>query len=204
MGSGGDAPALASRGLNGRFRAPLVKPIISANIRVRAPDHFVVGEGSIVDDFCYFSTRIEIGRYSHVAAGCHVAGGPARTFRLGDFSSLSAGVKVWCTSDDFVNDVVMIMPPGLEVKEHLITGDVSFGRCSAVGSNAVVMPDNDIPEGTAIGALSFVPPRFAFEPWSVYAGTPIRRIRARNREKVLAQVERIEAHLQRTFVTEVP
>ncbi len=184
--------------------ASLVKPIISANIRVRVPDHFVVGEGSIVDDYGYFSTRVEVGRYSHIAAGCHIAGGPARTFRLGDFSSLSAGVKVWCTSDDFVNDVVMIMPPGmegLEVKENLITGDVTFGRCTAVGSNAVVMPDNEIPEGTAIGALSFVPPRFAFEPWSVYAGTPIRRIRSRNKDRVLAQVEQIEAHLQRTSMT---
>ena len=159
----------------------------------------MVGEGSIVDDYCYFSTRIDVGRYSHIAAGCHVGGGSARTFRLGDFSSLSAGVKVWCTSDDFVNDVVMIMPSGLEdVKDHVISGDVAFGRCTAVGSNTVVMPDNDVPEGTAIGALSFVPARFAFEPWSVYAGTPIRKVRDRNRTKVLAQVERIEAHLQRT------
>ena len=139
-----------------------------------------------------------VGRYAHVAAGCHVGGGSARTFTLGDFSSLSAGVKVWCSSDDFVNDVVMIMPAGLDdVKDHVISGDVTLGRCTAVGSNAVIMPDNDIPEGVAIGALAFVPPRFAFEPWAVYAGTPIRRIRSRNRANVLAQVERIEAHLQR-------
>ncbi len=144
--------------------------IISANIRVRVPDHFVVGEGSIVDDYCYVSTRVEVGRHSHIAAGCHIAGGAAR--------------------------VVMIMPEGIDVKEHVISGDVSFGRCTAVGSNSVVMPNNDVPEGTAIGALSFVPARFAFEPWTVYAGSPIRAIRARNREKVLAQVERIEAHLQ--------
>lgn len=175
-----------------------MKPIVSANIRVRVPDAFEVGEGSIVDDYCYFSTRVVIGRYSHVAAGCHVGGGAARTFRFGDFSSLSAGVKIWCTSDDFVNDVVMIMPPGIDVKEHVISGDVTLGRCTAVGSNSVVMPDNDLPEGTAIGALSFVPPRFQFEPWSVYAGTPIRYIRPRNKAAVLAQVERIEAHLQRT------
>lgn len=179
-----------------------MKPIISANIRVRVPDHFVVGEGSIVDDYCYFSTQVEIGRYSHVAAGCHVAGGAARTFRFGDFSSLSAGVKVWCTSDDYVNDVVMLMPPGIDVKNHLITGDVTLGRCTAVGSNAVIMPDNDIPEGVAIGALAFVPARFAFDPWTVYAGTPIRKIRARNRDNVLSQVERIEAHLQRTSKAE--
>lgn len=181
-----------------------MKPIISTNIRVRVPDGFHVGEGSIVDDFCYFSTRVEVGRYSHIAAGCHVAGGGARLFRLGDFSSISAGVKIWCTSDDFVNDVVMILPPGLDdVKRSLIVGDVSLGRCTAVGSNAVIMPDNAIPEGVAIGALSFVPPRFSFEPWSVYAGTPIRKIRERNRSQVLAQVERIEAHLQRTDEAEV-
>lgn len=173
-------------------------PIVSANIRVRAADHFVIGEGSIVDDYCYFSTKVKVGRYSHIAAGCHVAGGRDRTFTFGDFSSLSAGVKIWCTSDDFANDLVMIMPPGLDgVKAHVISGDVTFGNYTAVGSNAVVMPDNVIPEGTVIGALSFVPPRFAFEPWSVYAGTPIRRLRDRNRAAVMAQVEQVEAHLQR-------
>jgi acetyltransferase-like isoleucine patch superfamily enzyme len=175
-----------------------MKPIISANIRVRVPDHFAVGEGSIVDDFCYFSTRVAIGRCSHIAAGCHVGGGSARTFRFGDFSSLSAGVKIWCSSDDFVNDVVMIEPDGISVKDHVIAGDVTFERCTAVGSNSVVMPDNHIPEGTSIGALSFVPARFSFEPWTVYAGTPIKKVRARNKANVLAQVERIEAHLQRS------
>jgi acetyltransferase-like isoleucine patch superfamily enzyme len=176
-----------------------MKPIISANIRVRVREAngFEVGPGSIVDDYCYFSTRVVIGRCSHVAAGCHVAGGAAHTFRLGDFSSLSAGVKIWCSSDDFVNDVVMIEPDGISVKEHVISGDVTFERCTAAGSNTVVMPGNHVPEGTVIGALSFVPARFPFEPWSVYAGTPIRLVRPRNKAKVLAQVERLEAHLQR-------
>jgi acetyltransferase-like isoleucine patch superfamily enzyme len=178
---------------------PPMTPIISKNVRIRVPDHFDVGEGSIVDDYCYFSTRVSIGRWSHVAAGCHVAGGSARTFRLGDYSSLSAGVKIWCTSDDFVNDVVMILPPGIDdVKDHLISGDVTFERCTAVGSNSVVMPGAHIPEGTVIGALSFVPAGSVLEPWTVYAGTPIRKLRARNRSNVLAQVERIDAHLQRT------
>jgi galactoside O-acetyltransferase/dTDP-4-amino-4,6-dideoxygalactose transaminase len=172
-----------------------MKPIVSPNIRIRVPDQFIVGEGSIVDDYCYFSTRVEVGRYSHIAAGCHVAGGSERTFRFGDFGSLSAGVKVWCTSDDFVNDVVMIMPPGLDVKENLISGDVTLERCTAVGSNSVIMPKNHIPEGVAIGALSFVPVGFEFEPWMVYAGTPIRKIRPRNRDSVLRQVEKIERHL---------
>ena len=57
------------------------------------------------------------------------------------------------------------------------------------------MPSNDIPEGTTIGALSFVPTAFAFEPWTVYAGIPIRRISARDRDAVLRQRDTFEREL---------
>ena len=171
-------------------------PIISKQIRVRIPEHFIVGEDSIVDDFCYFSTKVRIGRCSHIASGCSVAGGGTRQFELGDFSSLSSGVKVWCTSDDFVNDLVTIIPPDMpDVKQHLLSGDVIIERYTAVGSNSVIMPANRIPEGTVIGALSFVPTEFAFEPWSVYAGTPIRKVRARNKDAVLAQASKLQRAL---------
>jgi acetyltransferase-like isoleucine patch superfamily enzyme len=176
-------------------------PIISKNIRVRHPEHFSVGEHSIVDDFCYFSTRVQIGSFSHVASGCSVAGGGDRLFVLGSYCSLSSGVKIWCASDDFVNDVVAILPEWIEregpVKEHLIVGDVIMGDYTAVGSNSVVMPDNRIPEGTTIGALSFVPPRAALEPWSVYAGVPARLVKPRNRDAVLRQVALVEERLRR-------
>ena len=58
------------------------------------------------------------------------------------------------------------------------------------------MPGNRIPEGTVIGALSFVPAGFEFEPWSVYAGVPIRFVRARNKEAVLAQAAQLEHALK--------
>lgn len=171
-------------------------PIISKNVRVRHPEHFVIGEGSIVDDFCYFSTQVVVGRFSHIANGCSVAGGATRKFTLGDFSSLSAGVKIWCTSNDFVNDLISIMPPGVDdIGDHKIFGDVSLGNLTGVGSNSVIMPHNEIPEGVAIGALAFVPPSYSFEPWTVYAGTPIEPVKKRNRDNVLRQVERIEKTL---------
>lgn len=174
-----------------------VKPIISPNIRIRHPEHFIVGDHSIVDDFCYFSTRVRIGVGSHIASGCSVAGGPGHQFVLGDFCSLSSGVKIWCASDDFVNDIVAILPPGAEsIKRHLIEGDVVMEDCTAAGANTVVMPGNHVPEGTVIGALSFVPPRFAFEPWSVYAGIPLRLVGRRNRAEVSSQVARLRAHIR--------
>jgi acetyltransferase-like isoleucine patch superfamily enzyme len=70
-----------------------------------------------------------------------------------------------------------------------------FENYTGAGANAVIMPDNVIPEGTTIGALSYVPPRFQFEPWTVYAGAPIRRVAARNRDRVLAQADAIRQRL---------
>lgn len=172
--------------------------IVSENIRVRVPAQFEVGEGSIVDDFCYFSTKVRIGRFSHIANGCSVAGGENRTFTLGDFCSLSAGVRIWCVSDDFVRDLITIVPAGFgPIKENLIEGDVTLGRFCAVGANSVVMPGNDLPEGTTIGALSFVSARFQFEPWSVYAGMPIRKIAERDRDSVMRQYEAFTRELEK-------
>ena len=175
-----------------------MKPIVSPNVRIRHPEQFAIGDYSIVDDFSYFSTRVRIGLCSHIASGCSVAGGAAHLFTLGDFCSLSSGVKIWCSSDDFVNDLVTIIPPGVaDVKRHTIAGDVSFADCTAAGANAVVMPGNHLPEGTVIGALSFVPAAFPFEPWSVYAGSPIRLVGRRNRDSVTAQAAMLREQLDR-------
>jgi acetyltransferase-like isoleucine patch superfamily enzyme len=157
----------------------------------------MIGEDSIVDDYCYFSTKVRIGRCTHIASGCSVAGGIDMQFQIGHFCSLSSGVKIWCTSDDFVNDLVTLIPPDVEqVKTHLIRGDVIIGNYTAVGSNSVIMPNNQVPEGTVVGALSFVPVAFEFRPWSVYAGIPIRFLRLRNQESVLGQVRTLNSLLE--------
>lgn len=172
--------------------------IISKNIRVRCPEDFIIGEYSIIDDYCYFSTKVKVGRCSHIASGCSVAGGGGRQFILGDYSSLSSGVKVWCASDDFCNDIVTLIPQGFaEVKNNFISGDVIMGNMTAVGANSVIMPCNTIPEGAVIGALSFVPVGFKFKPWSVYAGIPVRLIKRRNKKNVLGQVRLIERYFKK-------
>jgi len=173
-----------------------MKAIVSPHIRIRHPEHFEIGEDSIVDDFSYFSTRVRIGRCSHVASCCTVGGGAGFLFQVGDYSSVSAGVRIWCTSDDFTNDLVTILPEGVgPLKTHLITGDVVLGDYTAIGSNTVVMPDNRIPAGTVIGALSYVPPAFKFEAWSVYVGAPVRYIRPRNKDNVMSQADRLNAFM---------
>lgn len=176
-----------------------MRPIISASTRIRYPEHFVVGDGSIIDDFCYFSTRVSVGRGSHVASSCTIAGGVEHQFQMGDFSSLSAGVRIWCSSNDFAEDLVCLLPPGLSEEAagvRPVAGDVRLGDYTGVGANSIIMPANLVPEGTVIGALSFVPTGTSLEPWSVYAGIPVRLLKPRARDHVLGQAQRLREALE--------
>lgn len=172
-------------------------PIISKQIRVRYPEHFAVGEHSIVDDFCYFSTRVRVGMGSHIANNCSTGGGPDYEFRMGDFSSLSAGSRIWCATNDYANDLVAIAPPGLDEYQQMITGDVTLENFTGVGSNTILLPGVHVPEGAVIGALSLVLPRTKLEPWSVYAGCPIRKIGKRDRERVTRAARAYYAHYKK-------
>ena len=78
---------------------------------------------------------------------------------------------------------------GLKEEKEELEEIVDFlkepGKYTGVGTNSVIMPGNDIPEGVSIGALSFVPSNYKFEPWTVYVGRPIRPIKKRNKENVI-------------------
>lgn len=101
-----------------------------------------------ISDFCRISSACEIGSDCEIAAGAYIAGGDGKlTFKMGSYSSLAAGVKIWLSSNDYVNELVTHSVP--DVPE--ITGGVTLGKYTGVGTNSVIMPDNDIPEGVSIG-----------------------------------------------------
>jgi len=166
-----------------------MKPIISKFIRIRDPKNFIVDKFSVVDDFSYFSTKVKVGKFCHIASGCAIGGGKKHQFSLGDYSSISSGVKIWCNSNDFVNDLVILSSEGIEINDKRISGDVIIGKMCGIGANTVIMPKNNIPDGVVIGALSFVPAEFKFKQWSVYAGIPIKFVKKRNKKNVLKQAE---------------
>ena len=156
---------------------------------IKKPDLVEVGDNVRIADFCRISSACKIGSDCEIAPGTYIAGGDGRyTFEMGSYSSLAAGVRIWLSSNDYVNELVTHSVPC--VKE--IQGDVRLGRYTGVGTNSVIMPGNDIPEGVTIGALSFVPSGYRFEPWTVYAGRPIRPIKKRNKENVFKTLEKIK------------
>ncbi len=162
--------------------------VLGEYVILKKPDLIEVGDNVRIADFCRISSACQIGSDCEIAPGTYIAGGDGKyKFTMGECSSLAAGVKVWLSSNDYVNELVTHSVP--EVKE--IQGNVTLGKYTGVGTNSVIMPNNDIPEGVCIGALSFVPPNYKFEPWTVYAGRPIRPIKKRNKENVMKTLKKI-------------
>lgn len=156
---------------------------------IKKPDLMKIGNNVRIADFCRISAACDIGDDCEIAPGTYIAGGDGEyKFTMGSYSSLSSGVRVWLSSNDYVNELVTHSVP--LVKE--IQGNVTLGKFTGVGCNSVIMPNNNIPEGVVIGALSFVPSNYKFEPWTVYAGCPIRPIKKRNKENILKTLKQLD------------
>jgi acetyltransferase-like isoleucine patch superfamily enzyme len=162
--------------------------VLGEYVVLKKPEALEVGDNVRIADFCRISSPCKIASNCEIAPGTYIAGGgDTHHFSMGEYSSLASGVRVWLSSNDYVNELVAHNVP--YVKE--IEGNVELGRYTGVGTNSVIMPDNHIPEGVVIGALSFVPSQFKFEPWSVYAGRPIRLIKRRNKENILKTLQKL-------------
>ena len=156
--------------------------ILGKTAFIKKPELLEIGDNVRISEFCYISSKCKIGSNCEIATHTSIAGGDGEyTFTMKDYSSLAAGVRIWLSSNDYVNDLIAHNVP--YVKE--IKGDVTMEKYTGIGSNSVIMPNNHIPEGVSIGALSFVPPNFSFKPWTVYVGTPIKELKPRNKEEIM-------------------
>lgn len=162
--------------------------VLGEYVVMKKPDLFEAGDNVRIADFCRISSECIIGDNCEIAPGTYIAGGNGiHKFKMGSYSSLSSGVRIWLSTNDYVNELVAHSVDHVEE----IYGDVIMEDYTGIGCNSVIMPNNYIPEGTTIGALSFVPQNFKFKPWTVYAGCPIREIKPRNKENILKTLKKI-------------
>lgn len=139
-----------------------------------------------------FSTLTAAGGFVTVADHVHISShaflsGP-EGIEICEFVNLSAGVRLYSRNDDFTGRT-LTGPTVPEFYRKVQRGRITLGRHVIVGSGSVVLPGVEIAEGTTVGALSLV--KSNLEPWGIYAGVPVRRLRDRDR-KVLE----LEAHFR--------
>ncbi|SMH54623.1 acyltransferase [Maritimibacter sp. HL-12] len=146
---------------------------VGDNVRIDGPTTIVVAEESFV----------EIGSYVHIGGGCHLSA--TVPLRLGDFSGLSQGVRIFTATDDY-SGKTLTNPMVPARYKRIETGPVILGRHVIVGAGTVILPGACIGEGSSVGALSLV--SRPLPEWQVCAGTPCRALKAR--EKDLLSLER--------------
>jgi galactoside O-acetyltransferase len=167
---------------------------LGCNVRVHGrasiygTENISLGDDVRIDDFVVIIATgpVEIGNHVSIPNFCFLGG--RNGIVLEDFVTLAPGVKIFTASDDYLGD--KMTGPTLPAEfTGGKSGPVVLRRHSIVGTGSVILPGCTLGEGCAVGALSLV--SHDLEPWGVYAGIPVKRIKERRRNLL-----RLEAILQ--------
>ena len=162
---------------------------ISDKASIYNPEEIEIGDHSRIDDFCVLSGKVSIGRNVHIAVFCNVSGGE-KGITFHDFSGLAYGCHVFTQSDDYsgrtMTNPTVPAQYKCETKKPII-----IGRHVIVGTNSLIFPGVVLAEGTSVGALSTVTK--STEAWSVYLGTPAKRLKARHRDLLVLEKAYLKA-----------
>lgn len=150
---------------------------ISKKASLYNPENMTVGNNVRIDDFCIISGKVAIGSYVHISAYTALYGRFGITIE--DYSGLSPRCTVFSAVDDFSGDY-LIGPMVEESKTNLLTGTVHIKKYSQIGAGSIIFPGIIIGEGVATGAFSLI--KENLNPWAIYAGIPVKKIRDRGKK----------------------
>lgn len=151
-----------------------------------------ISQNSQIDDFVFINAgkNCEIGRFVHISSFCSIIGGGE--FFINDFSGLSAGVRIITGSDDFSGNFLS-NPTIPEKYKNVKTGIVRIGKHCILGSNVVVLPNIEIPDGVTVGAGSIIAKEL--KPWTIYAGFTPKKIGERSMDGIIDLEKKLKNEL---------
>ena len=151
-------------------------------VSISCPDLATIGNHVAIDFGFVCTTRLTVGDYVHISPHVSVIGGRKSSLIMDDFSFISTGARIVCTSEEFLGEGLVgpLIPD--KYRDNLHTGTVILSRFSGVCANSIVMPGVLIEEGSVLGANSFL--KESTEPWTIYAGSPARPIKKRKKENL--------------------
>jgi dTDP-4-amino-4,6-dideoxy-D-glucose acyltransferase len=161
--------------------------LISQKASIYGHQNIHIGNNVRIDDFAVLSAGeggIYIGSYIHIAVFCLLIG--SDKISLADYCNLSSRVAIYSNNDDYSGEF-MTNPMVGTPYTNVLHAPVTLDKHVIVGCGTVILPDTEIGEGVAIGALSLVNKTLA--PWGIYAGQPARFVKPRS--KALLEQERL-------------
>ena len=156
--------------------------IIGKTVRIRYPELVELGDNVIIDDFCYISTSLRVSSYVHISSGCKIIGGKDSSVSFGKYSTLSPNVVIAAGSDDYHGGIATPLVPE-KYKGKVQRGSIEINEHCIVGSNSTLLPNVKMRLGSVLGAQSLL--NASSEEWSVYAGSPAKKIAERDKDKIL-------------------
>lgn len=161
--------------------------IIGKTVRIRNPDRVSVGDGTIIDDFCYLSCQAEIGRNCHIASHVNISGGQG-LLRMGDYVGIASGCCLNIQSSDYLT-ASFELPSIPEEQRFGGYGDyITIHDHVLLGAQTIVLPDVDLPEGFATAAQTIVRKK-QYEPWTLYSGVDAKRLLKRSNKKLMNHLQ---------------
>ena len=161
--------------------------LISDKVSIYSPENISIGNNVRIDDFCVLSAGdgyINIGNYIHIAIFTAIFG--AGGVEIEDFSTTSSRVAIYSVTDDYSGET-LTNPLIPEKYKNLIYGEVKVKKHSIIGTGTTILPGVILEEGTSIGANSLV--LKSTEPWGIYVGSPVRRIKDRKKDLLKLEIE---------------
>lgn len=153
--------------------------LVSAMASIYFPERINLGNNVRIDDFSIISAAggVKIGDYVHISPYSAIYGGSG--VELSDYSGLSPRCILFSESDDFSGESLVHPFFPEKYKPTYIRGKISLQKFAQLGCGTTVMPNCLIAEGSVTGAHSLVTK--SLDPWGIYAGCPVRRLRNRSR-----------------------
>lgn len=166
---------------------------ISRFARFYNPESMSIDSNVRIDDFTILSGEINIGSFVHIGAYSQIVGGTLGVI-LQDFVSISSGVKIFASSDDYSGQ--SLSNPTIPLQYKMITNkQITIKKHCIIGTSSVILPSsNGLELGVSIGALSLV--MRPTKPFGIYFGIPAKRIAQRSKNILTLEQEFIKQELR--------
>lgn len=147
------------------------------------PDLVSIGNHCAIDGFLWCSTGLQLGDYVHIGPHVSIIGGKDSYLKVGNFSSLAAGCRVICGTDNYQGDGFQVPTVPNEYKDSKTILPVIIEDFVGVCTGAIIMPGVTLAEGCVIASGCIV--KEDTKPWTIYAGGPLMPVKYRPRENIL-------------------
>ncbi len=155
--------------------------LIFEPVAIMKPERIWLNNNIIISEFAYINggLGLYVGNHIHIAAHTSISGGGYCVME--DFSGISAGVRLITGSAIFNGEG--LTSPTLPLKyQAILRSYIILKKHSILATNVIVHPGVIIGEGTIVASGSIVTKDT--EPWSIYMGTPAKKIKERDNSTI--------------------